>query len=62
MAIKEMGRFYRYALLEKRFPHHTGVAFAHAGKTLAAVLTMLGVEDVSYNLAAGTLYPAEYPY
>jgi Na+/H+-translocating membrane pyrophosphatase len=26
-AIKEMARFYRHALLEKRFPHHTAVAF-----------------------------------
>jgi L-fucose isomerase-like protein len=62
MAVREMGRFYRYALLEKRFPHHTGVAFAHAGKTLTAALTMLGVEDVSYNLPAETLYPGEYPF
>ena len=31
-AIKEMGRFYRHVLIEKRFPHHTAVAFAHAGQ------------------------------
>ena len=34
-AIKEMGRFYRHVLIEKRFPHHTAVAFAHAGKALS---------------------------
>lgn len=62
MAVREMGRFYRYALLEKQFPHHTGVAFAHAGRTLSAALRLLGVEDVSYNLPAGTLYPGEYPF
>jgi len=31
-AIPEMGRFYRHVLIEKRFPHHTSVAFAHVGK------------------------------
>jgi L-fucose isomerase-like protein len=62
MAVKEMARFYRYALLAKGFPHHTGVAFAHAGKTLAAALAMLGVDDVSYNLPENRFYPGEYPF
>jgi len=31
-AIKEMGRFYRHVLIEKRFPHHTAIAFKHAGR------------------------------
>ncbi|GAJ24001.1 unnamed protein product, partial [marine sediment metagenome] len=26
-AVKEMARFYRYILIAKRFPHHTGIAF-----------------------------------
>ena len=45
-AVPEMGRFYRYALLEKRFPHHTAVAFRHAGRALYDVMWMLGVEDI----------------
>jgi L-fucose isomerase-like protein len=61
-AIKEMGRFYRHVLIEKRFPHHTGVAFKHAGKTLFAALKMLGIEDVSYNLPQGKMYPSENPF
>ncbi len=60
--IKEMGRFYRHALLEKRFPHHTAVAFAHVGKTLWPAMRMLGVEDVSFNRPAGMLYPTENPF
>ncbi|MEJ2663584.1 MAG: fucose isomerase, partial [Spirochaetia bacterium] len=62
MAVREMARFYRYVLIEKRFPHHTGVAFAEAGRTLAGALAMLGVDDVSYNLPESRLYPGEYPF
>ena len=62
IGIREMGRFYRHVLIEKRFPHHTAVAFAPAGKTLWAVLRMLGVEDVSYNRPAGLPYPTENPF
>ncbi len=61
-AIKEMGRFYRHVLIEKKFPHHTGVAFKHAGKTLFAAMKVLGVEDVSYNHPAGVPYPDENPF
>jgi len=61
-AIKEMGRFYRHVLIEKRFPHHTAVAFQHSGKTLFEAVKMLGVEDISYNQPAGILYPAENPF
>ena len=60
--IKEMGRFYRHVLIEKRFPHHTAVAFRHAGKALFAVMRMLGVEDIGFNRPAGTLYPTENPF
>jgi L-fucose isomerase-like protein len=60
--IREMGRFYRHVLIEKRFPHHTAVAFAHAGKTLWAAVRMLGVEDVSFNRPAGRPYPTENPF
>jgi L-fucose isomerase-like protein len=62
IGIKEMGRFYRHVLIEKRFPHHTAVAFAPVGKTLWAAMRMLGVEDVSFNRPAEMLYPTENPF
>jgi len=62
IGIKEMARFYRHVLIEKRFPHHAGVGFAHAGKTLFAALKMLGVADVSYNLPGSEKYPTENPF
>jgi len=61
-AIKDMGRFYRHVLIEKRFPHHTAVAFAHAGKTLFAAVKMLGVEDIGFNQPPGNLYKTENPF
>jgi L-fucose isomerase-like protein len=62
IAIREMGRFYRHVLIEKRFPHHTVVAFAPAGKTLYAAMRMLGVEDIGFNRPAGMLYETENPF
>ncbi len=61
-AIREMGRFYRHVLLEKRFPHHTAIAFKHAGKTLYAACRMLGLGDVYFNLPKGAFYPTENPF
>jgi L-fucose isomerase-like protein len=61
-AVKEMARFYRHVLIEKRFPHHCGIAFKHAGKPLFAALRMLGVEDISFNLPKGSLYKTENPF
>lgn len=61
-AVKEMGRFYRYVLLDKQFPHHTAVAFKHAGKPLFASLKLLGIDDISFNQPAGMLYPGENPF
>jgi L-fucose isomerase-like protein len=61
-AVREMGRFYRHVLVEKRFPHHTAIAFQHAGKTLFAASRMLGVGDLFYNLPKGALYPTENPF
>jgi L-fucose isomerase-like protein len=61
-AVKEMGRFYRHVLIEKRFPHHTAIAFAHAGKALFAAVRMLGVDDIGYNRPAGVLYERENPF
>jgi L-fucose isomerase-like protein len=60
--IKEMGRFYRHVLIEKRFPHHTAVAFQHAGRPLFSAVRMLGVEEVYSNRPAGLLYPTENPF
>ncbi|MFC1493045.1 L-fucose/L-arabinose isomerase family protein [candidate division KSB1 bacterium] len=61
-AIKEMGRFYRHVLIEKRFPHHTAVGFKHSGKVLFNAMRMLGVEDLSYNQPQGSLYKTENPF
>lgn len=58
-AVREMGRFYRYALLEKRFPHHTAVAFDHSGRSLWDAMRLLGVQDISFNRPAGVLYEGE---
>ncbi len=61
-AVRELGRFYRHVLIEKRYPHHTAVAFAHAGKALFAAARMLGVPDISFNLPKGNYYPTENPF
>ncbi len=61
-AIREMGRFYRHVLIEKRFPHHTGVAFDHAGRTLFAACRMLGIDELFFNQPAGMLYASENPF
>lgn len=61
-AINEMGRFYRHVLLEKKFPHHTAIAFKHSGKTLFAASKMLGVEEVFFNYPKGIFYPSENPF
>lgn len=61
-AIPEMGRFYRHVLIEKHFPHHGAVAFAHCGKALFEVFKYLGITDISYNRPASCLYPTENPF
>ncbi len=61
-AIPEMGRFYRHVLLEKRYPHHGAVAFAHCGRALFELFRFLGVEDVSYNRPKALPYPTETPF
>jgi len=61
-AVREMGRFYRHVLLEKKFPHHTAIAFQHAGRTLFAAGRMLGVNDLFYNFPKGMYYPTENPF
>ncbi len=61
-AIKEMGRFYRHVLIQKRFPHHGAVAFGHHGKALFEVFKFLGVEDIGYNQPKCLPYPTENPW
>ena len=61
-AIKEMGRFYRHVLIEKRFPHHGAVAFGHYGKALFEVFRFLGVKDIGYNQPKSLPYPTENPF
>jgi len=61
-AVKEMARFYRHVLIEKRFPHHAGVAFKHIGKILFEVMKLLGVEDISFNQPKTMLYKGENPF
>ncbi|MCX7845837.1 MAG: fucose isomerase [Dictyoglomaceae bacterium] len=61
-AIKEMGRFYRYVLLEKKFPHHTAVGFKHVGKYIYETLKLLGVEEIYYPLPEGVFYKDENPF
>lgn len=60
--IREMGRFYRHVLIEQRFPHHTAVGFKPAGKTLFALLRMLGIKKIHYNQPASLPYPTENPF
>ena len=63
-AIKEMGRFYRYWLIGKNFPHHGAVMFDHCGKALYEALKYIGVEpaEIGYNHPAGVLYEGENPF
>ena len=63
-AIPEMGRFYRYWLLQKNFPHHGAVAFGHWGKQLFEVFKYIGVpvDEIGFNRAAGDRYPDENPF
>ncbi len=61
-AIEEMARFYRHVLIAKQYPHHAGVAFKHAGKTLFAAMKLLGIGDVAYNQPKSMLYKDENPF
>ncbi len=61
-AINEMGRFYRHVLIQKRYPHHGAVAFAHCGEALYEVLKYFGICDIAYNQPKGVLYKTENPF
>ena len=61
-AIPEMGRFYRHVLIQKRYPHHGAVAFAHCAKQLFEVFKFLGVQDIAWNQPKSLPYPTENPW
>ena len=61
-AIKEMGRFYRHVLIQKRYPHHGAVAFGHCGAALFELFKYLGVGDIAYNQPENLPYPTENPF
>ena len=61
-AIKEMGRFYRHVLVQKRYPHHGAVAFNHVGKYLFEIFKFLGIKDIAYNQPKSLPYPTENPF
>ena len=61
-AIPEMGRFYRHVLVQKRYPHHGAVAFAHCGKALFEVFKYFGVADIAYNQPKALPYATENPW
>lgn len=61
-AIHEMDRFYRYVLIEGRYPHHSSVGFKKVGRILFDAVKLLGVQEVKYNLPAGTMYDGENPF
>ena len=61
-AIPEMGRFYRYVLIEGQYPHHGAVAFGHVGSALFTLFDYLDVEDVKFNQPKGLLYSKENPF
>ena len=61
-AIPEMGRFYRHVLIEKHYPHHGAVAFAHVGRALFDAFRYLGITDIAYNQPKGLPYATENPF
>ena len=62
IAVPELARFYRHVLIEGRYPHHAGVAFAHAGEALFETVKALGITDIGFNQPKGMLYPTENPF
>ena len=63
-AIHEMGRFYRYWLIDKSFPHHGAVMFGHYGKAAYDTFKYLGVDtsEIGFNRAVGDRYEKENPF
>jgi L-fucose isomerase-like protein len=61
-AVKEMARFYRHVLIEKRYPHHGAFAASHIGRVLYETLKMMSVQDISFNQPQNILYKTENPF
>ena len=59
VAIPDFARFYRHILIGKGFPHHSAVAFAHAGKILFEATKLLGIDDIGIPLPKHLPYPGE---
>jgi L-fucose isomerase-like protein len=62
IAVREMKRFYRHVLIEKRFPHHAGIGFKRSGRILFEALKMLGVGEIGFNRPESMLYDMENPF
>ena len=62
VGIPNFARFYRHVLIGQHFPHHSAVAFAHAGRTLFDAVKLLGVNDIATPLPPETMYPGENPF
>ncbi len=61
-AVAGMRRFYRHVLLEKRFPHHTAIAYSHVGKYLFPALKNPRIAEVFTNHPPHVYYPSENPF
>ncbi len=62
IAVHELKRFYRHVLIQKRYPHHTGVGFDHKGRILFEALKLLGVKEIDYNRPESIPYDTENPF
>ena len=62
IGIPDFARFYRHALLEKQFAHHTAVAFESVGRRLYDAVRLLGVEDMNTPRPPARPYPTENPF
>ena len=60
--VKDMGRFYRHALVGGNFPHHAAIAFDSVGGILFDTVKLIAGIAPAYPLPAGTLYPGENPF
>lgn len=61
-AIPDFARFYRHVMIEKRFPHHSAVAFDKVGRVLYDAMKMMNVCEIDAPRPAGVLYPGENPF
>ena len=61
-AIKDFARFYRYALIGGRFPHHGAIAFEKVGQIAYDSMQLLGIKTIHTPKPAGILYDGENPF